>query len=234
MPPRRSAASATAACAEAWSVASPQMAIGLTGRPRPQPSRAAPARRRHEGHLGAPLGQADAEASTEAGGCTDDEDSQLGHQYRPKRNPRPGSRARVRLGEPRGYVARVRDQRVTVDRRGGVAAQEHQGIGLLERSRRLDADLTAVVRPEPEPHLLVGLRERRVGRTGADGVDADAPLRSGKRLAGDVGADRLLHRHVVGLAVLLHPRAAESKSGVSRSSLSSAGSAPNRDPRPTR
>ena len=53
-------------------------------------------------------------------------------------------------------------------------------------------DLAAVVGAEAQPHLLVGLGQRGVGRPGADGVDADAPLQQGERLAGHVGADGLL------------------------------------------
>src|SRR5262249_16396090 len=113
------------------------------------------------------------------------------------------------LGErPRdagAHVAGVGDQRDARDGNRGVAAQEHQGIGLLEWRRRLDPDLAPVVGAEAEPHVLVRLRERRVGRTGADGVDAGPLLEEGECLAGDVGADRLLHRHVVGLAVVVRP-----------------------------
>ena len=62
------------------------------------------------------------------------------------------------------------------DRRRGIAAQEHERVRLLERGRGLDAHLGAVVGAEPEPHLLVGLRERRVGRARADRVDPDPLL----------------------------------------------------------
>ncbi len=55
-----------------------------------------------------------------------------------------------------------------------------------------DADLAAVVGAEPEPHILVGLRQRRVGRAGADGVDADALLEQRIGLACDVRADACL------------------------------------------
>ena len=68
---------------------------------------------------------------------------------------------------------------------GRVAAQEHQRVGLLERRRRLDAGLLAVVGAEAEPHLGVGLRRAGVSvGPGQDGVDADAPL------AGDRSASR--------------------------------------------
>ena len=68
---------------------------------------------------------------------------------------------------PDGVVARVGDHRDAGDPGRRVAAQEHERVRLLERRRRLDARFLAVVGAEPEPHLLVGLRERRVGRARA-------------------------------------------------------------------
>src|SRR5205814_2711950 len=116
-----------------------------------------------------------------------------------------GRRRRERLGHARAEVAGVGDQRLARDRAGRVAAEKHERIRLLERRRRLDADLFAVVRPEAEPYLLVGLRERRIGRARAGRVDADALLEEAHGLARDVRADGLLAVVVVGLAVLLSP-----------------------------
>ena len=65
--------------------------------------------------------------------------------------------------------------------------------------------LLAEVGAEAEPHLLVGLGQRRVGGPGADGVDADPLLEQREGLPGHVGADRLLGVEVVGVAVLDRP-----------------------------
>ena len=61
---------------------------------------------------------------------------------------------------PGAEVAGVGDDRDAGDRRGGVAAQEDERVGLLQRGGRLDAGLLAVVGAEPEPRLLVVLGER--------------------------------------------------------------------------
>src|SRR4051812_29699890 len=92
-------------------------------------------------------------------------------------------RRRVRAGHAGTEVTGVGDDRDAGDPGGRIAAQEREWVGLLERGRRFDAGLLAVVRAEPEPHLLVGLGQRRVGRSGHDRVDADAPLQERERFA---------------------------------------------------
>ena len=55
--------------------------------------------------------------------------------YRPKSMSRDGGRTRVRLRDARAHVAGVGDQRDPVDGRRRIAAEEDEGVRLLERGR---------------------------------------------------------------------------------------------------